>query len=97
MSMSYGQDNAGRDLLRCRVLVATSPNPNLLNHLLFDLVPAHGFHHRQVLEIVMCLEQGVTREELDKNASNTPNIARITPAQVQDDFGCSVMPRGYDR
>jgi len=31
-------------------------------------------HHSQVLQIVMCLEQRISCEELDKDASDTPDI-----------------------
>lgn len=42
----------------------------------------------------MGLEKGVTREEFHEDAPNTPDITRETPAQIQDDLGCPVMPRG---
>lgn len=44
----------------------------------------------------MRLEQCVACEELDKDASNTPYVAREAPAQVQDDLRGSVMPGRYN-
>ena len=40
----------------------------------------------------MRLEEGVTGEELDQDASNAPYIARIAPSQVEYDLRCSVVP-----
>lgn len=34
----------------------------------------HGLHHGQVLEVIMSLEQSITREELDKDAADAPDI-----------------------
>ena len=45
----------------------------------------------------MGLEEGVTGIELDQDTANTPDVAGITPAQVEDDFWCTVMPRRDDR
>lgn len=38
---------------------------------------AYGFHHRQVLEIIVRLEEGIAGEEFDKDAPYAPDIARI--------------------
>jgi len=46
-----------------------------------------------MLEIVVCLEQSVPGKELDEDTSYAPNIARKAPPKIQDDLGCSVMPR----
>lgn len=45
----------------------------------------------------MSLEQSIACEELDKNASDTPNIAREAPTQIQDNLWGSVVPGGDDR
>ena len=45
-----------------------------------NLATTYTFHHCQVLEVIMCLEKGVAGEELDKDAPNAPNIARIAPS-----------------
>ena len=50
-----------------------------------------------MLEIVMRLEEGITREEFDKNATDAPNIAWIAPSQIKYDFWCSVVPRRNNR
>ena len=39
----------------------------------------------------MRLEECVTCEELDEDASNAPNIARIAPSQVEYDLRCSIV------
>jgi hypothetical protein len=43
-----------------------------------NLATADGLHHCEMFEVVVSLEQGVASEELDKNASYTPNVARET-------------------
>jgi len=55
-----------------------------------------GFHHGQVFQVVVCLEEGVACEELDQNATNAPNIAGERPAESEDDFrGTVVSGRHY--
>lgn len=44
----------------------------------------------------MGLEQCVACEELDQNASDTPDVARIRPAEAEDDLGSPVMSGRYD-
>ena len=44
----------------------------------------------------MRLEECVTCEELYQDASNAPNIARITPSQVEYNLRCSVVPGRND-
>jgi len=44
-----------------------------------------------MLEIIVCLEQGVSSEELDKDTAYAPDITRKAPPEIQDDLGCSVM------
>jgi len=64
---------------------------DLADDLLLDLAVAYCFHHGEMLEIIVRLEESVTSKELDEDASYTPNVARITPAQLQDYFGGAVM------
>jgi len=45
--------------------------------MLINAAPHNSFHHGQVLEVVMCLEQGIAREELDQDTSYAPNVAGI--------------------
>ena len=49
-----------------------------------------------MLQIVMGLEERITREEFDKYAPDAPYITRIAPAQIEDDFGRTVVARGDD-
>lgn len=53
----------------------------------------HGFHHSEMLEIIVRLEQCVSCEELHENAADTPYIAGIRPTQSKDDLRCSVVAR----
>jgi hypothetical protein len=62
-----------------------------------NLATADGLHHCEMFEVVVSLEQGVASEELDKNASYTPNVARETPTKVQDNLWCSVVTSRYYR
>ena len=49
-----------------------------------------------MLEVVMRLEECVPCEELDQDASDAPNVARIAPSQVKYDLRCSVVPGRND-
>lgn len=51
----------------------------------------NSLHHGKVFKIVMCLEQGVSSEELNKYTANTPDITREGPAKTKDDLWCSVV------
>lgn len=50
-----------------------------------------AFHHGQVFEVVVRLEKRISREELNKNAADTPDVTGETPAQIQNDLRCPVM------
>ena len=65
---------------------------HLPNQLLLDPTSAHALHHRQMLEIVMRLKESITSIELDKDAANAPNVARIAPSQIKNDLRCPVVP-----
>ena len=58
---------------------------------LVDRSVAHGFHHCQMLQIIVRLEQGIACEELDENAAYAPNVAREAPSKVEDDLGSAVV------
>lgn len=81
---------------RC-VLVATTASRDLSDDRLVNGAVAYRFHHCQMLEVIVRLKQRITREELDQNTSDTPNIARIAPSEVQDDLGSTVVPCRYYR
>jgi hypothetical protein len=44
----------------------------------------------------MRLEECISREELNKNASNTPDITREGPPQTKNNFWGTVMASRYD-
>jgi hypothetical protein len=78
--------------LRCsRVLVAATARGDLANKSFVNGSVAHGFHHCQMLQVIVRLEQGIAGEELDKNASYTPDVAREAPSKVKDDLGGAVV------
>ena len=80
-------------------LIPPSP-PTIIPHTTHDprlnLTSTNRFHHSQMLQIVMGLEERITSEEFNKYTPNTPYITRIAPAQIEDDFGSTVMTRGDD-
>ena len=78
--------------LGCRVGATSSAGLNLFDNFGVNLSIADRFHHGQVFEVVVCLEQGVASEELDNNAADAPYVAWKAPSQVQNYFGGSVMP-----
>jgi hypothetical protein len=62
-----------------------------------DLRADNCLHHGQMLEIIVRLEERIPREELDKDAADTPYIARERPANAKDDLGGSIMTGGNNR
>ena len=70
---------------------------DLLNEMAIYFFIDYGFHHGQMLQIVVCLEKGVSREEFDKYTSNTPDIAWERPTQTKNNLRSSVVSCGYDR
>lgn len=55
------------------------------------------FHHGQMLEIIVSLEQGIPGKELDQDTPDAPYIAGVGPTKAQDDLWRPVMPRRHDR
>jgi len=45
----------------------------------------------------MRLEKGISREELDKDATNAPDVARVCPAKAENDLGRAVMTGRHNR
>lgn len=45
----------------------------------------------------MRLEKGVPSEELHEDATDTPDIAGETPAQIQDDLRGPIVSSGHHR
>lgn len=65
--------------------ISSTPRGHLvdgLDQVAVDAVSHHCLHHSQVLEIVVGLEQSIAGEELDENASNTPDITGIRPSEI---------------
>ena len=78
------------------IFVAASARRHLSDQWLVESAVTDGLHHGEMLEVVVGLEQSIACKELDENAAYAPYIAWEAPAQVQDDFGCSVMSSGND-
>ena len=66
---------------------------DLTNDLRLDLAVAHCFHHGEMLEVVMRLEESVASEKLYQDASYAPDVAWVAPAKLQDDLGGAVVSR----
>lgn len=53
-------------------------------------------HHGEMLEVFMGLEEGSSRVQFDENAANAPEVARVGPAQAEDDLRGAVVSGGND-
>jgi hypothetical protein len=51
----------------------------------------NALHHRQVLQIIVGLEQCIPCEEFDENASDTPDITREGPTETKNNLRGTVM------
>lgn len=81
-----------QNLLRGLVHVAsTTARHDLPDELSFHLTAADGLHHSQMLEIVVGLEKGISGEEFNQDAANTPNVAGVGPSKVENDFRGSIV------
>lgn len=84
---------AAVEKLGSRVCVGTaSPGTNGPDQLCVNFPVADSFHHGQVFEVVVRLEEGISRKEFHNNAPYAPNIAGETPSELQYDLRGSVMP-----
>jgi len=59
--------------------------------------PHNTLHHSQVLFVIVGLKKGRALEELVNDASDGPNVAGLTPAQLENDFGGAIVTGGHDR
>jgi hypothetical protein len=76
----------------CSVRVATaSVGSYLLHDARIYLATAHRLHHRQMLEVIVRLEEGVASKELNQNAANAPYVAGEAPAKLEDDLWGTVV------
>lgn len=51
-----------------------------------------GFHHGQMLQVVVRLEERVAGKELHQYTPYAPDITGIRPADAKDDLGRAIMP-----
>lgn len=79
----YATTQSGHVFLRSScILVAASSRSHLSDQGFVKLAVTYRFHHGQVLEVIVRLEQCVTCEELDEDAPNTPYVAWKAPTQI---------------
>lgn len=69
---------------------------SLLNHPLTKLAH-HNLHHRQMLQIIMCLEKRISSVEFYKDTAYTEHVAGIGPRETKYDFGGTIVPGRDDR
>lgn len=87
-----------REELGCRVSVRTSAaRANGFDELGVDLATADRFHHREMFQIVVRLEESVAGKELYQDATYAPYIARKRPTKVEDDLRSTVVSSRDDR
>ena len=92
--VSIGDDEfeGKTNLLRGRVAATLfSTRHYSLHQRLVDAAAIDSLHHCEVFEVVMRLEERVSGEELHQDTSNTPDVAREAPAEIQYDFGGPVV------
>lgn len=83
----------GEDLLGRRIAAAPCRHLVYRLHEMSIYPRTHdGFHHGQMLKVIVRLEQGVACEEFDQDTTNAPDITGKRPSQSQDNFWSSVMP-----
>ena len=56
----------------------------------------NSFHHGQVYEVLVCLEQIEAGIKLKEDAADRPNVARLLPFQSKDEFRCPVITHRYN-
>ena len=66
---------------------------NICDHLRRRNGSEYLLHHGEVFPVVVGLEQREAEVELEGNAADAPDVARLRPAQLEDDLGGAVVPR----
>lgn len=82
---------AVKDIRCSRVLVAATARSDLTDKCFINRSIAHSLHHCQMLQVIVRLEQGVASEELDKNTTYAPDVAREAPSKIEYDFWSTVV------
>jgi len=75
--------------------LSRTPHPTPLPQSSRSPLTPHLLHHRQVLQVLVRLEQGVPRGQLHQDAAHRPEVAGERPAQTQDHLGGAVVAGGY--
>ena len=78
-------------------MIARTPLCYLPDQPRIDSMPDYCLHHRQMFKIIMGLKQGIAGEKFHQDASDTPDVTRETPAEVENNFRCPIMPCGDNR
>lgn len=67
------------------------------DHVSVDSCANNGLHHGKMFQVVMGLEESITGEEFHQNAPDAPDVAWITPPEIENDLWSPIVSRGYDR
>ena len=78
-------------------IIASTAVLDLSDKFCLNSATANGFHHSQMFKIVMGLEECIAGEELDQDAADAPDVARIAPTKIQYDLWRSIMSGRYNR
>lgn len=73
------------------IVVTSTTLHHLANHPRINPSANHGFHHGEMLKVVVGLEEGISSEEFDQDTADTPDVTREAPPQIQDDFGRPIV------
>lgn len=65
------------NVLGSRIATVSGHLVNLSDQVRVDARSHDIFHHGEVFQIFVSLEQGIASKELNQDTSNTPNVARI--------------------
>ena len=52
-------------------------------------------HYTEMFKVAVSLEHCDSRQKLKHDTADAPQVARVWPVVLQDDFGCPVMPGRY--
>ena len=95
--MAHVRSADGQHALSCRISAVPCHLVDLLDKCRVDSGVDNGLHHREMLEVIVRLKQGVAGEKFHQNAADAPDVARERPSQPENNFGCPVMAGRHNR
>lgn len=57
----------------------------------------NALHHGQVFEVVVRLEQCHALVQLEQDAADAPDVARMAPAELENHLGSAIVTRRHNR